>query len=83
VANKFTVTHIFEFAIASGCSVQNVKSGFRRCGLFPFEESWPTTHKELFHLSEELDEKKRKRKLEGMSAEELPWEDIAHQMHEC
>ena len=82
-ANKFTVSHIFELAIEYGCSISNIKSGFQRCGLIPFDPKWPITNKDLFYLAEELDETKRKRKVEQMNEDEIPWQEVVVGIRDC
>jgi hypothetical protein len=82
-ANKFTVANVFELAIEFGCSPENIKSGFRRCGLYPFDVNWPSHNKELFHMAEELDLESRKRKPKRADPNELPWEDVHKGMQGC
>jgi hypothetical protein len=76
VANKYTVTNIFELAIEHGCNPENIRSGFQKCGLVPFEEAWPEKNKHLFHLAEELNSNDRKRKWDTVPVDELPWKDV-------
>ena len=82
-ANKFTVAAFFQLALEDGCSEKNIQSGFRTCGVWPFNSSWAADNKHLFTLAEDLDAQKRKRKVELMKPTIMPMDTVVSQLKKC
>jgi hypothetical protein len=55
---------VFEYALEVGCKSENIISGFRACGIFPFDNNWAVKNESKLFVGETLDGVKVEAKLD-------------------
>jgi hypothetical protein len=66
--------------LEAGCTPENIKGGFRPCGLWPFDIEWVAKHPEKFKLSEDLDALQERTLSTAFDAESCTHSTIAEKL---